>query len=154
MRRWPKKDDGSLAHSNIVSRDLHVQLCVKALPVVSVNMDFSQPDLSQGDETPCFMVENSQLETQAEGDYCNSDGEDVIFRHKMLAKLSALRDSSTSPIMEVEMMANGHKCHITMTTGAPGQPGGSQHPGPSEISDTAEPTKFNAAVLQHLRKQQ
>ncbi|CAH1254953.1 TP53BP1 [Branchiostoma lanceolatum] len=92
-------------------------------------MELSQPDLSQRDDTPCFLVENSQLETQAEGD-C-SDGEDVIFRHKMLGKLAALRDSSTSPIMEVEMLANGRKCHITMATGGPGPQGGSQHPGAS-----------------------
>ncbi|XP_035700186.1 TP53-binding protein 1-like [Branchiostoma floridae] len=92
-------------------------------------MDLSQPDLSQRDDTPCFLVENSQQETQAEVD-C-SDGEDTIFRHKMLARLGALRDSSTSPIMEVEMMANGHKCHITMATGGPGQQGGGQHHGAS-----------------------
>ncbi|XP_078591927.1 uncharacterized protein LOC144870974 isoform X2 [Branchiostoma floridae x Branchiostoma japonicum] len=92
-------------------------------------MDLSQPDLSQRDDTPCFLVENSQQETQAEVD-CG-DGEDTIFRHKMLARLGALRDSSTSPIMEVEMMANGHKCHITMATGGPGQQGGGQHHGAS-----------------------
>ena len=39
--------------------------------------------------------------------------------------------SKTREMQEVEMMANGHKCHITMATGGPGQQGGDQHPGAS-----------------------